>query len=154
MTFLKFAPLALLALAACSQEPDAPEAPAPSAAIPAEPTPSAATTAATTPEGVIPAAYQGAWDWTGGTCQTDSDQRTEIGGSEIHFYESVGKVQAVRENGGVLEVDLAMEGEGMQWTQTTVLRMADGGLLETEFDDPDSDGKLRLKRCPGEATAP
>jgi len=144
MTIPKFAPLALLALAACSQEPDTPEPPLPTATISAAPT----------PKNTIPAAYQGEWDWTGGTCQSDSDQRTEIGETEIHFYESVGKVQQVREAGGTLSLDLAMEGEGMVWTQTTVLRMEDGGLLVTEYDDPSGKGKLRLKRCIGEAPSP
>ena len=60
-------------------------------------------------------------------------------------------MQQVREAGGTLSLDLAMEGEGMVWTQTTVLRMEDGGLLVTEYDDPSGKGKLRLKRCPGEA---
>lgn len=153
MTFPKYAPLALLALAACSQEPEAPEAPAPTAtrAAPPAAAPAAETTA---PDNIIPAAYQGAWDWTGGTCQSDSDQRMEIGGQEIHFYESVGEVQQVREADGALSVDLAMEGEGMQWTQTTVLRIVEGGLLETEYDDPSGEGKLRLRRCPRETTTP
>ena len=74
----------------------------------------------------------------------------EVGGQEIHFYESVGKVQQAREADGALAVDLAMEGEGMQWTQTTVLRLVEGGLLETEHDDPSGEGRMRLKRCAGE----
>jgi hypothetical protein len=150
MTLPKYASLALLALAACSQEPEAPEAPAPTATRAAPP----ASTTRIIPENLIPATYQGAWDWTGGTCQSDSDQRMEIGGQEIHFYESVGEVQRVREASGALAVDLAMEGEGMEWTQTTVLRMVEGGLLETEYDDPSGTGKLRLKRCTEETTTP
>ena len=153
MTIPKLAPLALLALAACSQEPDPPEPPLPAATVSPAPARAAGTTAPT-PENTIPAAYQGEWDWTGGTCQSDSDQRTEIGETEIHFYESVGKVQQVREAGGTLSLDLAMEGEGMVWTQTTVFRMEDGGLLVTEYDDPSGKGKLRLKRCIGEAPSP
>jgi len=151
MTFPKFAPLALLALAACSQEPAEPEAPAPTAAATAAPQPE---TTAAAPAGTIPAAYRGAWDWTGGSCAALSDLRMEIGAEEIHFYESVGEVQAVREREGALEIDLAMEGEGMQWTQTTMLRMVDGDLLETEHDDPAGEGRMRLRRCPGETTTP
>ena len=79
----------------------------------------------------------------------------EIGAREINFYESVGAVEAVREDNGTLSVDLAMKGEGMQWRQTTVLRLAGGGtFLETEHEDPSGVGTMRLKRCPGEIKAP
>lgn len=78
----------------------------------------------------------------------------EIGAQGINFYESVGKVEAVREDGTALSLDLAMEGEGQQWRQTTVLRLAEGGtLLETEHEDPTGQGPMRLKRCPEESTA-
>jgi hypothetical protein len=154
MVFRKLAPLTLLCLAACSQpeeEPDAPAQPATvaptSAAAPVEPV---AQPAAPT----IPSAYRGAWDWTGRTCDLTSDLRMEISPQEIIFYESAGTVKAVREEAGQLLIDLAMQGEGMEWEQTTVLRLVESGtLLETQHEDPTGEGLMRLKRCPGENTA-
>ena len=154
MVFRKLASLAMLGLAACSQPEGEPDAPAPSA-TPAPPAATAAPEPGVRPaEGTIPIAFRGAWDWTGGTCAAASDLRMEIGVQGINFYESVGKVEAVREDGDTLSLDLAMEGEGEQWRQITVLRLVDGGtLLETEHEDPSGKGPMRLKRCPGENTA-
>ena len=99
----------------------------------------------------MPLAYRGVWDWTDGTCQADSDMRMEIGARVIHFYESVGTVKAVRVDGTALSLDLAMEGEGQQWRQTTELRLVEGGsLLESSLENPARTGPLRYERCSGE----
>lgn len=103
----------------------------------------------------IPAAFHGAWDWTGGNCLEYSDLRMEIGPQRIQFYESLGTVEAVRSDGDSLTVELAMEGEGEKWEQTTELALVEGGaLLETVHEDPSGQGKMRLKRCAGETTKP
>jgi len=141
-------------LAACSQEPDQPAAPETTAAPTPSATPAAPAPAATA-QTAIPLALRGAWDWTGGTCQADSDLRMEIGAGAINFYESVGTLEGVREEDGAVLLDLAMEGEGMQWRQTTVLRLVEGGrLLESTHEDPSGNGPLRYQRCPDEGTNP
>jgi hypothetical protein len=154
MVFRKLAPLALLGLAACSQPEGEPDAPVPTATPASSAAIAAPETDVQPAAGTIPITYRGAWDWTGGTCAPASDLRMEIGAQSITFYESVGTVEAVREDGDTLSLDLAMEGEGEQWRQTTVLRLVDGGtLLDTGHDDPSATGPMRLKRCPGENTA-
>jgi hypothetical protein len=138
-----------LCLAACTpgDSGDAPEPSfSPSAAQPASvgqaPSPRVAV------PGAIPAAYQGVWDWAGGACDPASDMRLDIAPQQITFYESVGTVTAVRAEDGGIAIDLAMEGEGEQWVQTTRLRYSEEGpLLLSELEDPSGNGRLRYKKC-------
>jgi hypothetical protein len=150
MVFRKLASLATLLLAACSPAADAPE-PEPSATF----SPSDAYVVMPPPpivegEGEVPFAFRGIWDWTGGACEEASDMLMKIGPSGILFYESVGTVEELRMDGDTLSLDLAMEGEGEQWQQTTVLKLVQGGnQLESTHEDPSGTGPLRYKRCPG-----
>ena len=94
-----------------------------------------ATIAAETPI-VIPSEFHGAWDYVDGTCALESDLRMEISGSEIVFYESIGKAISIDEGAFQTRVDLAMEGEGEQWETTLVLQFAeDGETLMPFFQD-------------------
>lgn len=150
----------LLALAACGgeakQEAAAPE-PAPSASSPAatasEPAPSAAAT--------IPVRFHGVWDAETGSCDQASDLRLDIGPQTIGFYESHGTVTAVdASDPDVASIQLAMEGEGDQWTKAMDLSL-DGKEGDTflyvrylpEAEDEELGGRagaltLRFKRCP------
>jgi hypothetical protein len=151
----------LIALASCGGEAEretaAPE-PAASTPTPAatasEPAPTAAAT--------IPVRFDGVWDAETGTCDPASDLRLDIGPQMIGFYESQGTVTAVdASDPDVASIQLAMEGEGDQWTQTMELSLdGEGGdtFLNVRYlpdpEDKELSGRagaltLRFKRCPG-----
>lgn len=88
---------------------------------------------------LIPAQFQGVWDYEGGTCALESDMRMEISAREIMFYESLGIVTRTQMEGEDVVVTLDMEGEGENWQQATRLSLvgeADTLRLHT------SDGEL------------
>lgn len=102
----------------------------------------------------IPAQFHGIWDNEDGNCNPASDLRMEISGNGIGFYESMGKLNAVKaaEDGG-LSVDLAMEGEGETWTNTIGLTLSGEGADERLLVQYQGEGEppqtpLKLKRCP------
>ena len=98
---------------------------------------------------VIPARFQGVWDYVEGTCAPESDLRMEISSNEIMFYESIGIVtDAESAEDGVI-LTLAMEGEGDTWVQKTQLSMNESGeLLETQaLGEGIVGGPLPRKRC-------
>ena len=98
---------------------------------------------------LIPANFHGVWDYEGGTCNRASDMRMEISGSEILFYESIGRVSDVAGDGDGVIVTLDMEGEGETWTQKTRLLLAqDGDRLETsDGEAPRVVDEYPSKRC-------
>ena len=148
---------ALLALAACGSEPEAPS-PA-ETPIPVEPDggigdgagPPAATLDTASGDR-IPTRFHGAWDYVEGTCDPASDLRMDISGSEILFYESVGVVTDVSAQGEDVVVTLAMEGEGETWEQQTRLSLVGEGpdqRLETsDGEQPRGVDDYPSKRCP------
>lgn len=144
-------PLAVLALAACSQGAD--EAPAPEETMmPVERDggigdgagPPVAEAIAS-----IPVAFLGVWDYVDGTCDPASDMRLDIGEQAIGFYESTGTVADVRDEDGTTYVDLAMSGEGETWETTLGLRLVDAGtqLMVITAEAPDDAEKYMRKRC-------
>lgn len=142
----------VLALAACGSEPEPPTAPLETddaTPAPVESQPEA--TASAIPEtSLIPERFIGVWDYVKGTCDPASDMRLAIGQDRFEFYESVGEVKAVRNQGDTTVVDLAMEGEGEIWAQSLRLVLKDGGerLHVTEpVNTSDTDDYPR-KRCP------
>ena len=100
----------------------------------------------------IPTRFHGVWDYDKGTCAPESDLRMEISGSEILFYESIGMVTGVEEEGDAIIVALAMEGEGDTWEQKTRLMLTGEGerqRLETsDGDKPRVVDEYPSKRCP------
>lgn len=149
---MRLAFLALtLTLAACDRpaDPDpAPEAPA-EMLIPAEPDGSIADTAGPPADpaiaaGEIPARFHGVWD--SGDCSAASNTRVEITPRRIEYYESVGAVtQKTPASGGDALIAVAMEGEGMTWTdrirlQITTSQGRDALLL---LPQPDTDNAVR-----------
>jgi len=98
---------------------------------------------------MIPANFQGVWDYVGGTCAPESDLRMEISGGEILFYESVGRVTASVPDDGDVLVTLEMEGEGETWVQAYRLSLSEGDqILNTQaIGEGIVGGPLPRKRC-------
>lgn len=138
----------VLALAACGSEPAEQPPPAPpTAEAPAAPEGPAGATAETA---LIPERFLGVWDYEKGSCDPASDMRLAIGQDRFEFYESVGEVTAVRNEGEATVVDLAMAGEGETWAQTLRLVLKDGGerLHVTEPASASDTDDYPRKRCP------
>ncbi|MXP27890.1 hypothetical protein GRI58_03510 [Porphyrobacter algicida] len=139
---------AMLTLAACSQQPsqsgDANNTPSPKANTAPTQTASAAPNA-------VPAAFLGVWDGAKGHCDPDSDMRVEIGKQHLAFYESSGEVKQVTRDGpGTIELTMAMDGEGEQWTQKMRFALSPDAHQMTASPVPaDHPGMATaLKRCP------
>lgn len=144
---IMLAPLALLA--ACADDPAAPEA-APSAtpsATPAAPTPSARASAAQAAQ--IPAAFVGLWDAEQGQCAQWSDAQLTVEPTHLQFYESSGEVTAVAQpDADTIIVTMTMSGEGETWKETSTYRLLDGGkVLEATFNQGGGGEPFRRKRC-------
>ena len=137
----------VLALTACGSEP-VPE-PQPAPVETAEPQP-AAPTGPIAETALIPERFIGVWDYIEGTCDPASDMRLAIGQDRFEFYESVGEVKAVRNQGETTVVDLAMEGEGETWEESLRLVLKDDGerLHVTEPVNASDTDDYPRKRCP------
>ena len=138
-------PLALLALAACSEGQPTP-------AETASPEPSAASTpspAAPARIARMPDRFHGIWDYEKGRCDPSSDLRVEIAERGITFYESHGAVTAVTvESPAAVVADLAMQGEGESWTMRRRFTLTNGDrTLTPEAVDGDRFEPMPLKRC-------
>lgn len=143
---------AALALTGCERQEPAPapgETPPLATADPA-PTPGAAAPVAVTV--AIPARYHGVWDAVSGTCDPASDMRVQIGPQRIEYYESVGNLTAIADDGEGATAQLAMTGEGQSWTistRLTILDTPEGERLRlSDAEAPDASGTLLRRRCP------
>jgi hypothetical protein len=100
---------------------------------------------------LIAAAYQGVWDYEGGTCAPESDMRMEVSATDITYYESYGRVTGTRPDGDDLIVDLAMEGEGQEWNESQRLSILGTGtarrLHVTNGDTPKTLDEYPRKAC-------
>ena len=133
--------LAALALSACSQSEEA-------AAPEATPTSSAANPAPAQAD-KVPAAFLGVWDYVRGSCDPASDLRIEIKPDAIEFYEAHGNItKIIVESPETVVLDLAMDGEGEQWTMARRFSLSNGGetLTPTGMDDEGFE-PMPLKRC-------
>ena len=144
-------PLAVLALAACSQEAD--EAPAPEETMmPVEPD-GGIGDGAGPPQAVvadtIPQDFLGVWDYVEGTCDPASDLRVEIGPRSMQFYESHGEVTRIEvDSPQRIVVSLAMEGEGEKWQMARKFTLSDDGLtLTPEAVNEEQFEPMPLKKC-------
>lgn len=142
----------VLALAACGGEPQPQPAPTEKAGASLEPVEQKVDTPANAiPETTqIPERFIGVWDYIEGTCDPASDMRLAIGQDRFEFYESVGEVKAVRNQGETTVVDLAMEGEGETWEESLRLVLKDEGerLHVTEPVNASDTDDYPRKRCP------
>ncbi len=97
----------------------------------------------------IPTRFQGVWDYVEGTCLPESDLRMEISADEILFYESIGKVTAATSDGDAVQLTMAMEGEGENWTEEYRLSLSDDGefLTPQSFYEGQTSEPLMRKKC-------
>lgn len=143
----------VLGLAACGGEPEAPAATETgTVAAPGSSTPDETITDPAIRNGEIPARFIGVWDYVGGTCSPDSDMRMEIAPRTITFYESVGAVAGVGQDGEDAIADLAMEGEGEKWVNSLRLSLVevDGEtqLHTSDATKPKVADEFPRKKCP------
>ena len=133
--------LAALALTACNsgEEPAADE-----------------TVAAATPTPLpteIPADYQGRWGMTAEDCTGDpaaAKGLLEIAATELKFYESVGKLDAITDaTAGRVRGDFSFTGEGMEWKRQEVLDLREDGnvLVRREFGENATPEAFTYTRC-------
>lgn len=143
-----FLGIVAIGISGCSQAPETSDAREPTAALADAPE------VAAKDDGLIPARYQGVWDYEGGTCARDSDLRVQIRPESMSFYESIGTVTAVAAEGDDTLVTLAMEGEGEMWTQVTRLALKGEGealrLHTSDGEKPPVPDEYPSKRCPEE----
>ena len=80
---------------------------------------------------VIPAGFLGRWSETQASCAKPGDMsRLTIYADTLVFYESQGKVTAVRQTGpDEIRIDARYQGEGESWSRSSQLRLADKGLV-------------------------
>lgn len=99
---------------------------------------------------LIPASFRGVWDYEGGTCAPESDLRLDVQPAAITFYETHGDVVRVDSaEPSAVSLNLAMSGEGEEWTQSLGLRLVDAGtrLIVVNPDAPDDAENLMRARC-------
>ncbi len=157
MTASRAGIILVLALTACTQEPqrdiatnqDAANQPASPLHDVTEPTVPASNAAA--PEasaGSISAALHGRWGLVPGDCTStrgDAKGLVTIGTDEIRFYESVARPAKIAERtGSKIRGEFDFTGEGMEWTNSMIWS-ANGNKL-TRVDSED-DSRLVYTRC-------
>ena len=102
-------------------------------------------------QAAIPVRYLGVWDYEGGSCAPESDLRMAITKNEIVFYESIGTVSKVVDEGDDAIVELAMEGEGDTWEDSLRLSLVGEGdaqrLHTSDGKQPKVPDELPRKRC-------
>lgn len=152
---------AVLALGACSQEPEAPSAVETSQ-------PAAEETAEAAPEPVasdigrrveavaqdaVPDAMHGRWGLVALDCTStlgDAKGLMTVGPRDIKFYESVAKIGMV--NGATrnhIRAAFTFSGEGQTWTQDVVLDLREDGkkLVRRDYGPDAMPGPLEYTRC-------
>lgn len=155
---------AILALAACSSEPEpqetaddfadrigagqplAPDATPTSSLNPAPKAPMAKLGAPKP----VPARFQGSWDFVDGDCSAQSELRIRVGTNSVQFYESTGVVNGFEQpEDNTVILNLAMEGEGEKWEERFRLSLVEGGkFLEASEQSGYGAGQaMRRKRC-------
>lgn len=154
----------VLALAACSSEPEpkesaddfadrigagqplAPDATPTSSLNPAPKAPMAKLGAPKP----VPAKFQGTWDFVDGNCSAESDLRLTVGTNSVQFYESTGVVNGFEQpDDNTVILNLAMEGEGEKWEERFRISLVDGGkyLEASEQSGYGAGQAMRRKRC-------
>ncbi|MBI0475466.1 hypothetical protein D9601_08900 [Sphingomonas sp. MA1305] len=106
------------------------------------------------PIAAIPTAFQGRWGMVANDCdpaRADNKGLLTIAGNHLSFYESRGDAAKIRTTGrNRIAFDLPMSGEGMTWSEPTVLTLeGDGRTLIRETTGPaDRAGSNRYQKCP------
>jgi len=156
-----------LALAACQQsgEPDddmakadtegtavpsgthSSPAPSPTGSETATPAPSP-----TEPDGnTIPVALQGRWGIVPADCSStrvDAKGLLTIGATTLKFYESVGRLGAIKERSDrSIRADYAFTGEGMNWTRDVALSVDGTKLTRLDRGGDEPGGPFTYTKC-------
>lgn len=161
--------VAMAVLSACSQEPETePTTAATTEFVPDDSVPSevavdpsvapvtppvAEDSAVPAAAATIPAVAQGRWGMVAADCTStrgDAKGLLVIDGKSMKFYESVGRIGAVKEQSDTrIRAAFSFSGEGMTWTNDEVLDVQDGGkvLIRREYGEGASPGPLRYMRC-------
>ena len=155
---------AILALAACSSEPEPqetaddfadrigagqPRAPDATPTSSLNPAPKAPMAKLGAPK-PVPARFQGSWDFVDGDCSAQSELRIRVGTNSVQFYESTGVVNGFEQpDDNTVILNLAMEGEGEKWEERFRLSLVEGGkFLEASEQSGYGAGQaMRRKRC-------
>lgn len=155
---------ALLVLAACSREPEAPatlvsDMPSGTVAESSENAPEATTAASEKLEptgaavSAIPKAIQGRWGLVAADCTSkkgDAKGLLEVSASQLKFYESVADLDEVKEAGdNRIRASFDYSGEGQSWKQDVVLDAQDGGstLIRRDYGPDAMPGPVKYMRC-------
>jgi len=159
--FLTTATLVFGLLGACSQEPAEPDAvvtsEAAAATSEANTTPVAEATSEAAPDvaaNAIPEGLRGRWGLVPADCTStrgDAKGLLEISADRLKFYESVGRLGAIR-GASAMSVDatFAFTGEGQNWMRDMTLSSPDGGktLVRKESGADAVPEPLIYTRCP------
>ena len=103
----------------------------------------------------IPAVIRGRWALVQADCVTthgDAKGLLEISAEELTFYESRGKLTALREREPTRIVgDFAFSGEGLNWQRRILLEVQDNGqsLVRRDYGGDDVSGQFHYTRCNG-----
>ena len=158
-----------LALAACNQQPSAPDA-STETPIPVEPdqgigdgatppsagsipTPSpSASDGPDNPGQGIPMALQGRWGMVPADCTStrgDAKGLLAIGPETLRFYESIGTLaRETARSDTMIRGQFAFTGEGMNWTRDVTLSASGNTLTRIERGGEEPGGPFTYTKCP------
>jgi len=90
----------------------------------------------------IPATFQGRWSRSAATCgKPGDDMRLAVAAGSLTFYESVGKVTAVKAiTADRIDASVDYQGEGEKWSDVAAMRLSDEGRTLTI-------GNVKRVRC-------
>lgn len=137
---IRYAPLALLALAACQQQAEQPaQKPKQAAAKPAA------------PKVLIAAKYQGEWSLDLASCGSQTDQRLIVGADRINFYGADAPLTRLEEQAdGSVEALAHVTDNTGGYDVANRYRLSEDGQTMT-LTGAAGQPPLKLKRCPEQA---
>jgi hypothetical protein len=96
----------------------------------------------------VPIQFQGKWAGSLQTCSSPGDGRLEIGPNTIRFYESRGKILAVRVlDPQRIELDLELTGEGETWRESRKLALSTDRRILTDVTPTNPQHHAARVRC-------
>jgi hypothetical protein len=96
----------------------------------------------------IPKQFQGKWAGSLDKCKIPHEGALTIGGDRIDFYESRGRVLAVRSISTLeVEIDLELRGEGQIWRATQRFALSEDRRTLTDPTNTDPVHKFLRVRC-------